>query len=546
MELERSGLYRLFIRQDRTTWAGIVLAAIVTGLLQGGIIVVINDAAAAVSTGGLNVRDLLMFLVLLCAYSLVSHYSTSRTIELTEQATFATYVEIADKLRRAQLLDFERMGKSRIYSTLHTSTDIILETSKSLASVLTACVLILFAGLYIAYLSPLAIITIIVFYLFGVLVYISNLRNVRSLLHETDRLERRFKDLFKYFLEGFKEIKVDRRKGDALFQDHVRPAARRAEESQVRSERQLTINGVFVQSFYYFLVASVIFLLPRISDLGLEDLLKIAAVVLFTYGSMTRIVQSIPLILKAEKAIAALDSLRGDLEAAHDRSTGTYSGRFSGIHGADSTIRLEDATFAYQAHATAPHFTLGPLSLSIPPGELLFVVGGNGSGKTTLLKLLAGLYRPEEGALLLGASHIDDDNYADYRNLFAVVFPDYYLFDRFYGRPELDEGLLRQALRIVGLGDLVDWKDGRFGNLNLSAGQRKRLALVCARMDDSPILVLDEVAADLDPEFRRFFYESYLQELKSTGKTIIAVSHDEKYFHVADRVIKLDAGRIVH
>jgi putative ATP-binding cassette transporter len=201
--------------------------------------------------------------------------------------------------------------------------------------------------------------------------------------------------------------------------------------------------------------------------------------------------------------------------------------------------------FDYERQGQSSLFSLGPLSLDVRPGELLFIVGGNGSGKTTLLKLLAGLYPPKEGTLYLGGNCIDDDNCADYRNLFAVLFPDYYLFDRFYGHQNPDEERLYQALQTMELAHRVAWLDGQFSDLNLSAGQSKRLALICADLEDSPILLLDEVAADLDPAFRRFFYESYLPQIKATGKTIIAVSHDETYFHVADRVIKLDAGRIV-
>lgn len=544
MDLTQSSLYRLFIEQGRATWMGIVFAAVVAGLMQGGIIVVINAVAGSLDDPAQNLRYLLMFAMLLGAYSWANHFSTSRTIALSERTTFATYVDIADKLRRMSLIEFERIGKARIYAILHTNTDIILETSKTLASVGAGCVLIAFSALYIGYLSGIALLMVAVFYLFGYFLYRSNLGSMQSLLRQGVQKEERFKALFRYFLEGFKEIRLDERKGEALYDEHIVPGAKEARAARVDAEERLTTSGVFVQSYYYFLVASILFLLPRISSLPLVDVLQVAVVVLFSYGSMTRVVQAIPMIIKAERAVGALDALQQELAHAQDGAVPAITEAKPCPPTLNQTLRLQEVSFAYDDRQQSSHFQLGPISLIVEPGELLFIVGGNGSGKTTLLKLLCGLYRPNSGQLFLGDEPVDDASYVRYRGLFSAVFPDYFLFDRFYGHPDVDEGLLDETLRAMELTDHVSWEDGRFSEFNLSAGQSKRLALASARVDDRPILLLDEVAADLDPAFRRFFYESYLPQLKAEGKTVIAVSHDDKFFPIADRVIKLDAGRI--
>ena len=522
----------------------VVAAALVAGLLQGGMIIVINGAASTMEAGNLNLRYLLMFLLLLGGYSLASHFSNSRTIALTERAIFAAYVDVADKLRRMRLIDFEEMGKSRIYSTLHTSTDIILETSKNLANVGAAFIMILVSATYVAYISPVAIAIIVVFYLFGYFVYRTNLKNVNKLIGEANIRERRFKDRFKYFLEGFKELKVAGSKSSALYQDYIRPEAADAEEAGVRAEKQLSINMVFVQSYYYFIVTSMIFLLPGLGAMSNADVLKVAAVLLFSYGAMTRIVQSIPLILKAEKALDSLHSLDRELDRAREEGSDAPAGQRKP---ADSggAIRLDGVTFTYRHADHVDDFTLGPVSLDVHPGEILFVVGRNGAGKTTLLKLLAGLYHPETGMLSLDGRPVEKPDYPRYRELFSVVFPDYYLFDRFYGQSKVNTEELERVLEIMDLEDRVAWDGERFQNLNLSAGQRKRLALVCAHMDDSPILVLDEVAADLDPSFRQFYYEEYLPGVRKSGRTVVAVSHDQQYFGVADRVVRIEEGRII-
>lgn len=538
------GLYKLFVRHDKREWFQIVAAALLAGLMQGLSVLLINEAASTIAHGRLNFQLLLLFLTALGAYSLASHFSTSRTIGLTERIIFARYVSIADKVRNARALEYEQIGKQKIYSTLEVNADIILETSKNLASVGAALAMIVFCALYILTLSPLALAVIIVFYVFGIFVYTENMKRSQTLLRDTVKAEGAFKGLFRHFIEGFKELRVNSKKADDIYDNHVTPASNKAESLRISAERSLTVNVVFSQSYYYTIVAAVIFLLPQISGLSTLLIVKIAAVVLFTHGSVTRIVNAIPLLLKSEKAIARLDELDGELTAAQDPGA-PFSNRFRALPDSEAAIRLQDVRFTYPDAFNSSQFILGPVSLTFRPGEILFIVGGNGSGKTTLLKILAGLYAPQEGTLLLGSTPINADSYADYRNRISVIFPDYYLFDRFYGMENVDEARLQETLKIMELENHVHWRDGAFNEFRLSAGQSKRMAILCSHMEGKPVLLIDEVAADLDPAFRKFFYEEYLRSLQESGVSIIAVSHDEKYFHLADHLIKMENGRIV-
>ena len=544
MKVSELGLYKLVVNNNTGAWLGIVIAASLAGLLQGCIVVIINQVAGNLIDGESNVRYLLLFTLTIAAYGLTSHYANARAVAVTEGIVFSTYVNIADKIRNARTLAFEGIGKSRIYKSLQTNTDIVLESAKSLAGVGAAVNMIAFSVIYIGVMSRSALVAIVVFYLFGLFVYLSNLRRTRDLLATADANTDRFKGLFSFFLEGFKEIKVDDRKGNELFTDYIQPHADKASGSRIRVENQVSINTVFIQSFYYIIIAAMIFLLPRLGTIDAMVVIKIAAVVLFSYGSMTRIVQAVPLIMKSENAIRQLDALDKELGQAAETAQ-PYSNRLHVPRDKAATLQARDVVFHYPGYELDSQFTLGPLSLDIGTGQIVFIVGSNGSGKTTLLKLLSGLYQPDSGEFMLDGQVIDDKNYADYRNLFNVIFPDYYLFDRFYGKGDIDPNRVAETLSKVGLGQRVQWHDEQFTDLNLSAGQRKRLALLGSYIDDSPILVMDEVAADLDPEFRRFFYRDFLQQLQAQGKTIIAVSHDERYFDVADQVIKIENGLAV-
>ncbi|MFC7518446.1 cyclic peptide export ABC transporter [Herbaspirillum sp. GCM10030257] len=191
-------------------------------------------------------------------------------------------------------------------------------------------------------------------------------------------------------------------------------------------------------------------------------------------------------------------------------------------------------------------FELGPVNLQIRPGELVFIVGSNGSGKSTLAKVLTGLYAPTEGQILLDGVAVNAGNLERYRNLFTSVFTDFHLFDRVLGNDSQHENVARakELLVKLGLADKIEIVRNRFSTTKaLSNGQRKRLSLICAYLEDRPIFVLDEWAADQDPEFKQYFYEVLLDELRRQGKCIVVISHDDRYFELADRVVRLKEGR---
>jgi putative ATP-binding cassette transporter len=191
-------------------------------------------------------------------------------------------------------------------------------------------------------------------------------------------------------------------------------------------------------------------------------------------------------------------------------------------------------------------FTLGPIDLVIRGGELLYIVGGNGSGKTTLAMLMLGLYEPEAGHIELNGVAVDRSNLACYRQHFSAVFADFHVFDEVFCAVQNEAAeRAKQYLDVLGLAHKVKVGSNMFSADNLSLGQRKRLALVSSYLEDRPIYLFDEWAADQDPDFKRFFYTDLLPELKGRGKMVIVISHDDAYFRYADRTIKLTDGALV-
>ena len=288
-------------------------------------------------------------------------------------------------------------------------------------------------------------------------------------------------------------------------------------------------------------MACIIFVLPQITDLVPEVIISVMAVILFMIGPLGSIVDAMPLISKADVAVSAIDALEKYLDTANDVEKTTLRNGLKPLKGFNE-IRFNQTTFSY-SDETGSQFTLGPLDLNLRSGEILFIVGGNGSGKSTLLKLITGLYYPLSGQVFYDDIRIDRTNYLHYRNLFSIIFTDFHLFDRLYGLKVVDEGRILDLLRTMRIGEKTAFDKDRFTNINLSTGQKKRLALIISYMEDKPILAFDEVAADQDPEFRKYFYETLLKDLKKQGKTIVAISHDDRFFHIGDRILKMEYGK---
>lgn len=218
----------------------------------------------------------------------------------------------------------------------------------------------------------------------------------------------------------------------------------------------------------------------------------------------------------------------------------------SAAHGDWQTLELRGVTFAYAAGEHGKGFEVGPVDLTLSRGELVFLIGGNGSGKSTLARLLTGLYQPRSGEILVDGTPVDEAGWQAFRSRFAAVFTDFHLFDQVIGPDgEAPDTALAEAwIARLGMGEKLHFDGWRVTDTQLSQGQRKRLALLLAVAEQRDILLLDEWAADQDPQFRRIFYRELLPLLREHGKTVFAISHDDHYFQHADRLLEMRAGQL--
>lgn len=523
--------------------AKIVAAAVAAGLAQVAVVAIINQAAKSFSSGQHSPRDFILFVLCLLGFIYARRYSMTNTMISVGDMLYGSRLRIADKLRRADLRGFEQMDRPEVYKTLVENTDVIFEAARYLSITCSSVVMLAGACVYLAVLSLPALVMCVVMIAAAVAVYQANMLRINLTMRESRDKESEFLHHLNDLIDGFKEVKVSSQRSKDLFENYISDRSVLAKGLKIKSEDLNIRNFVFSETFFMILLGACLFLLPMFSSSGSSDVASVIYVVLFTMGPLGQVVALIPSIYKAEFAVAALEELESRLDALDDTKRTAPHDPFS--TGPFRRIELQGLLFNYGEDNGQRGFTLGPLDLTINAGEILFVVGGNGSGKSTLLKLLTGLYYPLTGRLLLDGQEVNQANYAYFRDLFTVIFGDFHLFDRLYGLGPVDPALVAELLETMQLGNKTAFQEGRFTNLGLSSGQRKRLALICSYLDDKQIFVLDEVAADLDPAFRVYFYQEFLPRLKALGKTIIAVSHDDRFFHLADRVVKLEYGEMV-
>jgi len=302
-------------------------------------------------------------------------------------------------------------------------------------------------------------------------------------------------------------------------------------------------NIIFIEMFFVLLLGAVAFVLPVIATSFSSSATKIVAAILFFFGPLINVVTMIPMLSQVNVAVDNLRRLEATLDKGLAQSAGYENAPLVDMSSFD-VIRLGGVYFSYKDPEGTATFQVGPIDGEIRRGEVLFLIGGNGSGKTTLLKLFTALYRPTRGAIYVDDVEIGPANIQSYRNLFSAIFSDFHLFEKLHGLSAAAPERVNELLRLMEISDKTGFSEGRFTNTHLSPGKRKRLALVVAYLEDKPVYVFDEVAADQDPQFRRYFYETLLPEMKSAGKTVVVVSHDDRYFHAGDRVLQMDYGKL--
>jgi len=536
---------QLLLRESTVSPWFLFSIASLSGLSNTLLLTVINMATQRSSQES-GFFYIVLFLVVLGFYLLSQRYFLTTTIKEVDTILHKIRLRVVNKIKDAELLSLEQVGRAQIYAALTKDMQTISNASIGVVLLAQSTLLIAFTLVYIGWLSLVALALFIVFLTSSAVFYLVKMREFSQDIHQAMLLENELFDALTHLLDGFKEVKMSESRSAALL-EHISAISASVKDVKAEALTQISVFGIFGSSAFYLLAAVVVFLLPQLGAYYSTISTQLSTAVLFLAGPVSALVNSIQAYETANVAAENLESL----EASLDRQVRPASKRRARPlvirNQSFSEITFERVQFEYRGKNRQVTFRLGPIDLSIKRGETIFITGGNGSGKSTFLRLLTGLYFPTKGVIRLDGQRVSEANAVAYRNLFSVIFYDYHLFDRLYGLSHIDKQYVEELLEELRLKGVTRLVDQRFEPLDLSSGQKRRLALLISYLEDKPTYVFDEWAAEQDPDFRRYFYTDILPELKAKGKTLVVVTHDDRYYNMdyIDRIIKFEEGRIV-
>ena len=516
---------------------GLVLLSILSILSGFGnalIIFTINTSISSSNT--VRIRLFAYFILGIILYVYGQKLMREKLIEFANDIVYSKRMTIVKKLLRCKYSKFQEIEKGRIESTLNNDTESISRFVNILIGGLTSAITLICCFIYLGTISIYALLLSILIILFIASIYYLVGRYANRLGEEARDIQNVFFQFINDLIGGIKELSLNENRKSEFEKDMDRSCKNYKVK---RSKAALAFANMFVigELLFTLAIGSIVFVFPFIlKNLDSTSLTSYVFVLLYMTGPIHAILDTIPNAIEIKISLKRIDSLIEEITISNNQEIESSNKYVDG----NLILKLKDVEYEYN-NKEGEAFKVGPINYEFRSGEITFITGGNGSGKSTLARLLTGLYLPTKGQVTLNAN----EDHKLINESCSTVFADFYLFDKLYGinyKGKEDE--IQKYLKILQLDGKVQIQDGKFSTIKLSTGQKKRLALLVAYLEDRPIYLFDEWAADQDPEFRLFFYNTLLPELKAKGKCIIAVTHDDKYFNLGDKIIRMELGKI--
>ena len=533
-------IIRLLLKNSSKNFFLAAIFSLLSGASGAGIIATINYAIANLQNPPLWL--IVLFIILCVSLWIFQFISWVLINRLAQGVIYDLRLEMTQRILDCPLQHLETLGIPKLLATLTDDITVISSASVQLSLMIVNLAITLGIFVYLLWLSPL-----LFFIVFGcVLISFYLYNSIQNLGIKDLENARQVQDILfghiRTVTEGAKELKLHRQRRIAFIKEDLQSSASKYKEYRISSITAFAFAGSLGTVLFFIPVGLILFVFPQLNMVSTAIISSYALALLYLISPISGVVTSLPQIAQANIALNKIESLGISLS---EQVTEPNFPPGSDFESNWTSLELVNVTHAYGGDSEEHQFTLYNINLKFEPGELVFIVGGNGSGKSTLIKLITGLYVPDNGKILFNNRPVTDDNREWYRQQFSVVFYDFYLFARLLGIEENRETEIQNYLTLLELERKVTVKDGILSTTNLSQGQRKRLALLTAYLENRTIYVFDEWASDQDPVFKEIFYNKLLPELKQRGKTVIAISHDDRYFDSCDRLIKLDYGRVV-
>jgi ABC-type siderophore export system fused ATPase/permease subunit len=461
-------------------------------------------------------------------------------VRFNNDMMFNLEMSLIEKIRHASYESFEKMGYQKIYSALGDAR-FLGRIPEVFIALINAVITVTCSLAYLFWTSPWGGLTVLAIMGLLLTVYVIRDRRIARDMNKIRDMQDYYYDALRDLLVGFKQIRISAIRNNNLYKKYILANREKSKSLSISTSRRYLINELIGTYSWYVLFGIIIFGMPLLFKIDMLQVTAFITSILFMMAPISQLVTFFPVYNGFKISIDRIDKINRQLEldSRHEHAKGNAVKDFI-------SIRFEELVYRY-TDGNDNTFSVDLMEFTINKGDTIFIVGGNGSGKTTFINLLSGLYKPHSGRVFIDDEEVSWNEFHAFSNNMAVVFTDHYMFADNYDEHDLAENNARLVyLRgLVNLENILklDEKGNRV-DIHLSKGQQKRLALMLALMEDKKLLILDEWAAEQDPPNRKYFYTELLDTLKLMGKTVVAISHDEDFYHVADRVVRFDYGKI--
>jgi putative pyoverdin transport system ATP-binding/permease protein len=509
----------------------------ISGMGHASVIFIINSVLSADALDQVEAMAL-YFVLSVVLFAWCQKIIRTKLISLTNSIVYEKRMELAQKILATSYQQLEQIEHGKLQASLNNDTENVSKLANLIVNVLTWSITILSGFVYLGFINPYALLASLLVVGIAALLFTVMGRSANALWKQTRDLQNHFFRFIQDLLLGFKELSLNRQKAVDFRQDMDASCQTYRDKRNIADIRVAHVL-IACELLFIIVIGIVVFGFPSMfAEITSSQLRNYVVVFIYMTGPMTAILNAIPQlmqlriswnrILEVERKINRLISTREALKLDDVRNDTSHV-----------SIQLEAVTYQYSNHS-GDSFTVGPIDYEFNSGEITFIIGGNGSGKSTLAKLLTGLYAPSSGFVKVNGVALAPEQLGQY---YTAIFSDVYLFDKLYGIGYEDKlEAAQHYLSVLELSDKVQIHENGFSTIKLSTGQRKRLALLISYLEDKPICLFDEWAADQDPEYRRFFYEVLLPEMKEKGKCVIVITHDDRYFDAADQQLRMERG----
>lgn len=475
-----------------------------------------------------------------CMFILFSRaVSGTLMLQVTVDATVNLRKKMYRRISQLPIQKLDQIGPSRLLTAINNDVEHISNGASTIPSIMIA--ITTFFGMlgFLLYLKVEVFLFVLGLIAFGFITYqipiIFSRRYMMRGRNGFDKIQEGIKGL----IYGAKELKLNQQKQQAFLEEELYSIENNYSYAIKKGRTFLVFANNYSNLISFFTIGLVAYALANHFTLSRDDVLSAVMILLYIMGPLTVLIGSMTAIVTAKVAGRKLAALFAQMPIEPSSNDVSIS------QGSVQEIKLNGIEYTHSMGSNEHGFHIGPIDLSFKRGEVVYLVGGNGSGKTTLAKILSLHYKPTGGSIYHDSDLVTDNNRDACRQSISAIFSDFYLFTKLFGFEE--KGLDSRATKLLEqleLNEKVTIKNGVFSSTKLSDGQKKRMALLVSYLENRPVHIFDEWAADQDPEFKDVFYNSILPYLRELNKIVIVITHDDRYFELADKIVRLENGKV--